>query len=258
MFAYAFFGWVSDLVGRKKVILTAAVLLTASLWPLFHGLVAATNPALAKAQATAQVVVVADPAECSVQFDPIGRADFLSSCDIAKSALANRAINYTNEAAPAGAVAQIRVGDTVVEGIDGRGKPAAAFAAERKAFTERLIGALHDAGYPDGADPSQINLPLVITLMLIAVLLSTAVFGPIGAAIVEIFPTRIRYTASSLPYNIGAGWFGGFLPAIAFAMVAANGNIYFGLWFPISVAVVGIVISLFFLPETRDIDLHKM
>ena len=258
MFAYAFFGWVSDLVGRKKVVLTAAVLLTASLWPLFHGLISAANPALAKAQATAHVVVVADPSECSVQFDPIGRADFLSSCDIAKSALANRAINYTNEAGPAGTTAQIRVGDMVVAGIDGRGKPAAEFAGERKVFTDRLTSALHDAGYPDAADPSQVNLPLVITLMLIAVLLSTAVFGPIGAAIVEIFPTRIRYTASSLPYNIGAGWFGGFLPAIAFAMVAANGNIYFGLWFPISVAAIGIVISLFFLPETRDIDLHKM
>ena len=258
MFAYVFFGWVSDFVGRKKVILTGAVLLTASLWPLFHGLVAATNPALVEAQANARVVVVADPADCSVQFDPIGRASFLSSCDIAKSALANRAINYTNEAAPAGATAQIRIGDEVLESFDGRGKPTEEFKAERAAFTERLTAALHKAGYPDGADPARINLPMVIALMLIAVVLSTAVFGPIGAAVVEIFPTRIRYTASSLPYNIGAGWFGGFMPAIAFSMVAANGNIYFGLWFPIVVAIIGIVITLFFLPETKDRDLHEM
>jgi MFS family permease len=256
MFCYVLFGWLSDFLGRKRVVITAAILLTASLWPLFHALIAATNPALAAAQKNAHVVVVADPSECSVQFDPIGRADFLSSCDIAKSALANRAINYDNETAPAGTTATIRIGDTVIQSVDGRGKATADFAPERDAFTQRLTAALHDAGYPDGADPAHINLPLVITLMLIAVILSTAVFGPIGAAIVEIFPTRIRYTASSLPYNIGAGWFGGFLPAIAFAMVAATGNIYFGLWFPIIVASFGILVMLFLVPETSKLDLH--
>jgi MFS family permease len=256
MFSYAFFGWVSDFLGRKRVIMSAAIVLTLALWPLFHALIAATNPALAAAQASAHVVVVADPSECSVQFDPIGQASFLSSCDIAKSALATRAINYANEAAPAGTLAEVKIGDTVIQGVDGRGKSTAAFAPERAAFTQKLTAALHKAGYPDGADPSRINLPLVIGLMLIAVILATAVFGPVGAAIVEIYPTRIRYTASSLPYNIGAGWFGGFLPAIAFAMVAATGNIYFGLWFPIGVAAVGIVIMLLFMPETKDWDLH--
>ncbi len=258
MFSYVLFGWLSDFVGRKKVVVTASILLTVSLWPLFHALIAATNPALARAQATAHVTVVADPSECSVQFDPIGRADFLSSCDIAKSMLANDAINYTNETAPAGTIAEIHVGGAVVKSFNGRGLSLTARKAQMAAFTTRLKTALHAAGYPDGADPSQINLPLVIALMLAAVIMSTAVFGPIGAAIVEIFPTRIRYTASSLPYNIGAGWFGGFLPAIAFAVVAATGNIYSGLWFPIGVAVIGIVVMLFFLPETKDRDLHEM
>jgi MFS family permease len=258
MFSYVLFGWLSDFLGRKKVIITAAILLTASLWPLFHALVAATNPALAEAQRNAQVVVVADPSACSVQFDPIGRAQFLSSCDIAKNALANRAINYSNEAAPTGMLAEVKVGGLVVTSVDGRGQSAQAFAPERDAFISELTAALHEAGYPDTADPARINLPLVIVLMLIAVILSTAVFGPIGAAIVEIFPTRIRYTASSLPYNIGAGWFGGFLPTIGFALVAATGNIYSGLWFPIGVATLGIVVTFFLAPETKDRDLQEM
>lgn len=254
---FVIFGWLSDKIGRKPIILAGCAAAALTYFPLFGMLTDAANPALARAVATAPVSVIANPAECSFQFDPIGRNKFDStSCDIAKSYLAKGGINYQNVAAPAGTIAQIRVGATGFAAPD----PAAVAGAERKvaisAFQARVKAGLAAAGYPAKADPAQVNTVLVVAILFFFVLLVTAVYGPIAAMLVELFPSRIRYTSMSLPYHIGNGWFGGFLPTTAFAMVAATGNIYYGLWYPVVVAAATVVIGLFFLPETfrRNID----
>ncbi|MBP6580727.1 MAG: MFS transporter [Sphingorhabdus sp.] len=254
---FVFFGWLSDKIGRKPIILVGCALAAFTYFPAFHALTAAANPALAKAQTTAPVSVVVNDNECSVQFDPVGRNKFDSkSCDIAKSFLAKGGISYSKVEAPAGTVAQIRIGNTVLIAPD----PAKVNGDERKAaiakFQDDARAALAKAGYPSKANPDEINTPVVIAILTYLVLLVTAVYGPIAALLVELFPTRIRYTAMSLPYHIGNGWFGGFLPTTAFAMVAATGDIYYGLWYPIIVAGATVVIGLLFLPETfrRNID----
>ncbi len=254
---FVFFGWLSDKIGRKPIILVGCALAALTYFPAFHALTEAANPALAKAQATAPVSVVVNDNECSVQFDPVGRNKFDSkSCDIAKSFLAKGGISYSKVEAPAGTVAQIRIGNTVLIAPD----PAKVKGDERKAaiakFQDDARAALAKAGYPSKANPDEINTPVVIAILTYLVLLVTAVYGPIAALLVELFPTRIRYTAMSLPYHIGNGWFGGFLPTTAFAMVAATGDIYYGLWYPIIVAGATVVIGLLFLPETfrRNID----
>ena len=254
---FVFFGWLSDKIGRKPIILAGCALAAFTYFPAFHALTEAANPALAKAQTTAPVSVVVNDNECSVQFDPVGRNKFDSkSCDIAKSFLAKGGISYSKVEAPAGTVAQIRIGNTVLIAPD----PAKVNGDERKAaiakFQDDARAALAKAGYPSKANPDEINTPVVIAILTYLVLLVTAVYGPIAALLVELFPTRIRYTAMSLPYHIGNGWFGGFLPTTAFAMVAATGDIYYGLWYPIIVAGVTVVIGLMFLPETfrRNID----
>lgn len=254
---FVFFGWLSDKIGRKPIILAGCALAAFTYFPAFHALTEAANPALAKAQTTAPVSVVVNDNECSVQFDPVGRNKFDSkSCDIAKSFLAKGGISYSKVEAPAGTVAQIRIGNTVLIAPD----PAKVNGDERKAaiakFQDEARAALAKAGYPSKANPDEINTPVVIAILTYLVLLVTAVYGPIAALLVELFPTRIRYTAMSLPYHIGNGWFGGFLPTTAFAMVAATGDIYYGLWYPIIVAGVTVVIGLMFLPETfrRNID----
>jgi hypothetical protein len=220
-------------------------------FPLFHALTRYANPALFAAQAAAPVTVVADPAECSVQFDPIGKNKFDStSCDIAKSFLAKAGVSYQRVDAPAGQVAEIRSGATTLTAPD----PKVVTGAERKAaitaFQGKVKTTLAAAGYPDKADPAGIDRPKVTLILFILVFYVTMVYGPIAALLVELFPARIRYSAMSLPYHIGNGWFGGFLPTTAFAMVAATGDIYYGLWYPIVVAGATVVIGLFLLPET--------
>lgn len=251
------FGWLSDKIGRKPIILGGCLIAALSYFPLFSLITHYANPALEQAQATAPVTVVADPAECSFQFNPVGTSKFVSSCDIAKSFLARNSVNYSNEAAPAGTVASIRIGDQVIESFPGAGMPAEEFKRRTDAFNASMTEAIRAHGYPAKADPSQINKPMLVVLLTVLVLFVTMVYGPIAAMLVELFPTRIRYTAMSLPYHIGNGWFGGFLPTTAFAMVAATGNIYYGLWYPIIVAMMTFVIGLFLMPETRNRDLRN-
>ena len=254
---FVFFGWLSDKIGRKMIIMTGCALAALTYFPAFHMLTEAANPALARAQAAAPVVVTSHDADCSVQFDPIGKNKFDSrSCDIVKSLLAKGGINYTNVEAPAGTVASIRIGETVITAPDPRTVPGEARAAALTAFQDEVKAALTAAGYPAAADPAQMNKPLVVAILFYLVLLVTMVYGPIAAMLVELFPTNIRYTSMSLPYHIGNGWFGGFLPTTAFAMVAATGDIYYGLWYPIVIAVITLVLGMLFLPETykRNID----
>lgn len=254
---FIFFGWLSDKIGRKKIILAGCALAAVSYFPAFHALTEAANPALAKAQATAPVRVIVNSNDCSVQFDPVGKNKFDSkSCDIAKSFLAKGGISYTKVEADNGAIAQIKVGATSFVAPD----PAKLRGEDRKAaitaYQAEVKAALTAAGYPEAADTKAMNTAMVIAILTFLVLLVTMVYGPIAALLVELFPTRIRYTAMSLPYHIGNGWFGGFLPTTAFAMVAATGDIYYGLWYPIIVCVLTLVVGLLFLPETfkRNID----
>ncbi len=255
--AFVFFGWLSDKIGRKPIILTGCALAALTYFPIFHGLSQAANPALYAAQANAPVTVVADPGECSVQFDPVGKNKFdSSSCDIAKAYLAKAGVSYENVAAPAGTLATIRIGGTAVETVDPRQVTGTARTDAIKAFGVRAKAALSAVGYPEKADIAAMNKPLVVFYLTILVLYVTMVYGPIAALLVELFPTRIRYTSMSLPYHIGNGWFGGFLPTTAFAMVAATGNIYYGLWYPIVAAAATVAIGIFLLPETfrRSLD----
>jgi MFS family permease len=255
---FIFFGWLSDKIGRKRIILTGCLLAVLTYFPLFQALTRYANPALYAAQAAAPVAVIADPKECSFQFDPIGKNAFDStSCDIAKSFLAKAGVSYQRIDAPPGTLAQIKSGSTVLTAPDpktvtGKAERKAAIAA----FQKEVKGVLAAAGYPDKANPTTINKKMVVLILVVLVLYVTMVYGPIAALLVELFPARIRYSAMSLPYHIGNGWFGGFLPTTAFAMVAATGDIYYGLWYPIVVATATVIIGLFLLPETfkRPID----
>jgi predicted MFS family arabinose efflux permease len=248
---FLFFGWLSDRIGRKPIILAGCLLAVLTYFPLFHALTRYANPALSAALASAPVSVIADPGECSIQFDPIGKNKFDStSCDIAKSYLAKAGVSYTRVDAPPGTIAQIRSGETTLAAPD----PKVVTGADRKAaitaFQGKAKAIFAAAGYPDKADPATIDKPMVVLILWILVVFVTMVYGPIAALLVELFPARIRYSAMSLPYHIGNGWFGGFLPTTAFAMVAATGDIYYGLWYPVVLAAVTLVIGLFFLPET--------
>jgi hypothetical protein len=248
---FVFFGWLSDKVGRKPIILAGCLLAMATYFPLFEALTRYANPALFAAQSAAPVTVIADPAQCSFQFDPIGKNKFDStSCDIAKSFLAKAGVSYNRIDAPAGTVAEIRGGATTLTAPDPRTVSGAERKAAIAAFQGKAKAALSAIGYPEKADPAAINKPMVVLILFVLVLYVTMVYGPIAALLVELFPARIRYSAMSLPYHIGNGWFGGFLPTTAFAMVAATGNIYYGLWYPIVVAGATVVIGLLFLPET--------
>ncbi len=254
---FVVFGALSDKIGRKPIILAGCLLAAVTYFPIFKALTEAANPALAHAAARAPVVVVADPADCAFQFDPVGKTAFTSSCDVAKSALAGAGITYGNQAAPPGATAVVRIGETEIVGFDGKALDKAAFAAGKGAWTQELSAALHAAGYPEAADPAQVNKPMVVALLFLLMLYVTMVYGPVAAALVEMFPARIRYTSMSLPYHIGNGWFGGFLPTTAFAMVAATGNIYYGLWYPIVVAAFTVVIGALFLREMRGANIDE-
>ena len=254
---FILFGWLSDKIGRKPIMLAGFLLGAWTYFILFQGLTHYANPALEKALANAPVTVIADPKECSFQFNPVGISQFRTSCDIVKSALVARSVNYENQEAPAGTVASVKVGEQTIASFDGAGLAAADFAAKSAAFNKALGDAISQHGYPASADPSQINYPMTVLLLTILVVYVTLVYGPIAAWLVELFPTRIRYSGMSLPYHIGNGWFGGFLPATAFAIVAATGNIYSGLWYPVVIAAMSFLVALIFLPETKDVDITK-
>ena len=254
---FVFFGWLSDKIGRKPIIMAGCAIAALAYFPLFSALTTAANPQLAHAQAAAPVTIVANQNECSFQFDPVGKNKFdTNSCDIAKAYMAKTGISYANADAAAGSGAQVKVGETVFTAPNPVGLSKDDKKAAITKFQDELKAGLADAGYPAKADPDQINKPAVVGILFVLVLLVTAVYGPIAAMLVELFPSRIRYTSMSLPYHIGNGWFGGFLPTTAFAMVAATGDIYYGLWYPVVVAAATVVIGLLFLPETfkRNID----
>jgi MFS family permease len=253
---FVFWGWLSDKVGRKPIILVGCLLAALTWFPLFHALTGAANPQLAAATASAPVSVHADPADCALQFDPVGKTVFDSSCDLAKSYLAKAGVTYANVAAPAGSTAEVRIGDVVVTSFDGASLSRPDFAARKTEWEAGLGAALTSAGYPAKADSALVNKPLVVGILFVLVMYVTMVYGPIAAALVEMFPTNIRYTSMSLPYHIGNGWFGGFLPTTAFAMVAATGNIYYGLWYPVVVALVTVVVGFLFIRDRKDVDLH--
>ena len=248
---FVIFGWLSDKVGRKPIIMIGCLLAVLTYFPLFGALTRYANPALYAAQSSTPVTVVADPKDCSFQFDPIGKNAFdAKSCDIAKSFLAKASVSYKSEDAPAGTLAVIRSGSNSITAPDPKVLKGADRKAAIAAFQKQVKTELAAAGYPDKADPATINKPMVVLILFILVLYVTMVYGPIAAMLVELFPARIRYSSMSLPYHIGNGWFGGFLPTTAFAMVAATGDIYYGLWYPIVVAGLTLVIGVLFLPET--------
>jgi len=253
---YVFFGWLSDRWGRKIVMLAGMSMALVAYFPGFHALERAANPALAEAASRTPVTVVADPADCSLQFDLVGKAAFVSSCDIAKSFLANSGIPYRNAAAPAGSPAMVRIGGATIASVSAKGLPKARAKAVKASVEAHLRAALTGAGYPAKADPARVDAPALFALLMIFVIAATALYGPLAACMVELFPTRIRYTALSLPYNIGTGWIGGFLPITAFAIVAARGDTYSGLWYPFVFTLISVVATLFFLPETKGRSLH--
>jgi len=257
-FLYVFFGWLSDRVGRKPVMLFGMILALVAFFPGFQALTRAANPALAEAQASAPVTVIADPATCAVQFDPVGRAAFASSCDLAKGVLSGAGISYHNEAAPEGSAAMVRIGDRLIPSLEASSLDSAGLAAARADVQERVRAALLEAGYPERADPERMNLPAVFGILMVFIIAATALYGPQAAALVELFPTRVRYTAMSLPYHVGTGWVGGLLPAASFALVAWSGDIYFGLWYAVGFTAVAVIVSLIWLPETKGRDLDSI
>nr|WP_314629903.1 MFS transporter [uncultured Noviherbaspirillum sp.] len=250
------FGSLSDKIGRKPIILGGCLIAALTYFPIFSALTHYANPALETALKNAPVVVTADPSKCQFLFNPTGTKKFTSSCDIARTVLANASVAYTNVPGEAGSIATIKVGDKVINGYDAAATPTGELAAKDAAFKKELGDAIKAAGYPTKADPAQINKPMVLLLLTILVLYVTMVYGPIAAMLVEMFPTRIRYTSMSLPYHIGNGWFGGLLPTTAFALVAYKGDIYYGLWYPIIIALATFVIGLFFVKETKDRDIY--
>lgn len=255
---FLFFGWLSDKIGRKPIILAGCLLGALTYHFAFSLLTSAANPALEKALASAPVSVVADPKDCNVLFDPVGGRVFTSSCDVARNALIASSVNFKLEPGAPGSLAKVVVGNKTFDSVSGTGADPKAFAAARATFTTAVTAAVGEAGYPiKGADPAAINMPLLIVVLTYLAILVTMVYGPIAAALVELFPTRIRYTSMSLPYHIGNGWFGGLLPPIAVALVAATGNIYAGLWYPIAIASMTFIVGLIFVPETKDVDITK-
>jgi MFS family permease len=242
---FIIFGALSDKIGRKPIILAGFALAVATYFPIFQGITHFANPKLEAALANAPVTVMADPAECSFQFKATGVEKYTTGCDTIKAALVGLSVNYTNVTVPAGTTASVKIGDQTI-------------AAGTPDLAKNIGAAVKTHGYPASADPNDINYPMTVLLLVILVVYVTMVYGPIAAWLVELFPTRIRYSGLSLPYHIGNGWFGGFLPATVFAIVAATGNIYSGLWYPIIVAAASFVIGLIFLPETKDRDITKM
>ncbi len=238
---FIFFGWLSDKVGRKPVLMIGLLLATALYFPIFKSLAHYANPAIDQASRQAPITVLADPATCTFQFDPVGKAKFDSPCDKVKTFLVKQGLPYASAAAPAGSGVQVSVGDVTLDGFD----------------EAALRGAVTLAGYPSKADMQQINKPMIVALIVILIVISAMCYGPLAALMVELFPTRIRYTSMSLPYHIGNGWFGGFLPTVSFALVVYTGDIFYGLWYPVVITAVSLVVGMICLRETRNVDLDK-
>jgi len=253
---FVIFGMLSDKIGRKPIIMAGCLLAVLTYFPVFTALTKAANPDLAAAQAANKVVVTADASECSFQFNPTGTVKFTSSCDIAKQVLAGASVSYENAAGAPGAPATIKIGETQIVGYSAKGLPADELKKKDAEFKKSVADALKTAGYPSKADPAKIDKFKVTMILFYLVLLVTMVYGPIAAMLVEMFPTRIRYTSMSLPYHIGNGWFGGLLPTTAFAIVAQTGNMYNGLWYPIIIAGMTFVIGTLFVKETKDVDIY--
>ena len=258
---FIIFGMLSDRIGRKWIILGGCILAAATYFPLFKALTHYGNPALEMALKNSPVVLVADPATCHFQFNPTGTTKFPSSCDIASGVLSRASVAYTHEDAPAGTVARIKIGEKEITSFNAAMTPDNLnFTGDSKkaeaTFKKDVVDAIKVAGYPTKADETQMNKPMVVFVLFILVLYVTMVYGPIAAMLVEMFPTRIRYTSMSLPYHIGNGWFGGLLPTISFALVAFKGDIYYGLWYPIIIAVITVVIGALFVGETKDNDIY--
>jgi len=240
---FILFGWLSDKIGRKPIILAGFLLAALTYFPIFKGITHFANPKLEAALASSPVTVIADPSECSFQFKATGTEKFTTTCDTAKSALVNLSVNYQTQDAPKGTPAQVKIGDQTL-------------AANSPDFAKALPAAIKAHGYPPSADPAEMNSVMTVVLLWLLVIYVTLVYAPIAAWLVELFPSRIRYSGMSLPYHIGNGWFGGFLPATVFAIVAYTGNIYSGLWYPIVIAVMSLVVGFLFLPETKDVDIR--
>ncbi len=256
---FVIFGTLSDKIGRKPIIMAGFLLAALTYFPIFQALTHYANPALESAQEKAPVVVTADPASCHFQFElfarPVGKPNYTSSCDLATSVLAKASVSYTVQPAPAGTVATVKLGDKSVDSFEGGPLQAAEFKTKFGEFSKALGAEIKAVGYPAKADPAQLQWFMVLVLLVILVIYVTMVYAPLAAMLVEMFPTRIRYTSLSLPYHIGNGWLGGFLPTISFSLVALNGNIYSGLWYPIVVASFSFVVGVFFVRETKDVDI---
>ena len=259
---FVVFGTLSDKIGRKPIIMAGLLLAMLTFFPLFKALTAAANPDLAAAQASAQIFVKADPATCSFQGSPVAReVDFTNPCDIAKRALAQNSASYVNEAVPTGTATTIKIGEKEIVPptgvlLAGGHKFDEVSGKAIAQFKKDVAAALKEAGYPAKADPAKIDKVKIIMILSVLVIYVTMVYGPIAAMLVEMFPTRIRDTSMSLPYHLGHRWFGGLMPTIAFAMVAQNGDMYYGLWYPITIAAITFVIGMLFVKETKDTDIY--
>ena len=239
---FIFFGWLSDRVGRKPILMLGLLLATVLYFPLFKGLSHYANPQIDTASRQSPIVVMADPATCTFQFDPVGKARFDSPCDKVKTFLVKQGLPYTSQAVAPGTDVQVSVGETQIKGFD----------------EAAMRAAINEAGYPAKADPSAVNQPMVVLMMVLLTLIATMTYGPLAAVMVELFPTRIRYTSMSLPYHIGNGWFGGFLPTVSFALVVYTGDIVYGLWYPVVITGVSLVVGMLCLKETRNVDIDKI
>ncbi|WP_065760486.1 MFS transporter [Pseudomonas defluvii] len=239
---FVFFGWLSDRVGRKPILMTGLLLATLLYFPLFKALSHYANPQIDAASRQAPIVVIADPQGCTFQFDPVGKARFDSQCDKVKTFLVKQGLPYSSETAAAGSPVVVSIGDQQISGFD----------------EAAMRAAIDKAGYPAKADAASVNQPMVVLLIVVMILIATMTYGPLAAVMVELFPTRIRYTSMSLPYHIGNGWFGGFLPTVSFALVVYTGDIFYGLWYPVLITGISLVVGLFCLKETRDVDIDKV
>ena len=253
---FLIFGALSDRIGRKKIILSGMALAVLTYFPIFKGLTHYANPALEMALQNSPVVVVADPGDCQFQFNPTGTKKFTSSCDIAKAKLVAASVNYRVENAPPGTIASVKVGNKVINSFDSTGLSKEEAALKLNSFAKELSSTISEAGYAQKANPDEINKTMVFLLVFLLVIYVTMAYGPTAAALVELFPTKIRYSSLSLPYHIGTGWFGGLMPTTAFALVALEGDIYYGLWYPVIIAAVTVVFGGLFLPETKNRDIR--